>query len=304
MTLKQLEAFYWAATLGSFSIAASRLHVTQSSLSKRIAELESDLGKPLFDRSGQRAIVTDAGQRLLDHAAQMLDIESRIRADVDTASTVRGNSRFGISELIAVTWFPHFVTRVRRAHPNLVLEPQVDLTQGLEKKLERGDLDFAVIPGPAASPNLAHEKVGELEYRWMASPERLAKGTVLTPAHFIEHPVITLSPEAGLSRAFERWAAEQNLDVPRALTCNSLTALIALAVAGVGISFFPRVYIEPYVRAGKLVELVSEPPLPNLSYYFHWRAGDTRAAVTSLRKITLEVANFSLGSPLWPDTAR
>lgn len=43
MTLKQIEAFYWAANLGSFSIAALRLHVTQSSLSKRIVELEESV---------------------------------------------------------------------------------------------------------------------------------------------------------------------------------------------------------------------------------------------------------------------
>ncbi|TAL81374.1 MAG: hypothetical protein EPN46_05365 [Candidimonas sp.] len=96
-----------------------------------------------------------------------------------------------------------------------------------------------------------------MEYRWLASPDRLPKGTVLTPQHFAERPVITLSPEAGLSRAFERWTAQQNLNIPCALICNSLTALIALVIAGVGISFFPRNYIEYFVRAGKLVELVS-----------------------------------------------
>ena len=62
MTLKQLKAFYWAATLGSFAIAADRLAISQSSLSKRIAELELALGAELFDRSTRRAIVTDGGR--------------------------------------------------------------------------------------------------------------------------------------------------------------------------------------------------------------------------------------------------
>ncbi|MDF3838348.1 LysR family transcriptional regulator [Cupriavidus basilensis] len=304
MTLKQLEAFFWAAKLGSFSVAASRLHVTQSSLSKRIAELEDDLGKALFDRTGQRAVITDAGERLLEHASQMLDIEGRIRAGLDMPGALRGTCRFGISELVASTWFPGFVARVRELHPNLVLEPQVDLALRLERRLERGELDFAIIPGPSPSPGLANEKVGELEYGWMASPQRLPKGTVLTPRHFVDHPVITLSAEAGLSRAFEQWAAEQRLEIPRALVCNSLTALIALAVSGVGISFFPRVYVQPFLRADKLVELACARPLHNLSYHFHWRAGDTRSVVRSLREITLEAADFSMDSPLWPETAR
>lgn len=299
MTLKQLEAFYWAATLGSFSLAATRLHVTQSSLSKRIAELEDDLGSALFDRTGQRAIPTDAGVRLLDHAAHMLEVESRIRGDLG-GGPVRGSSRFGISELIATTWFPNFVARVQREHPHLALEPQVDLTNGLLRKLERGELDFAIIPGPAASAALASEKIGELEYCWMAAPQRLAKGTMLRAQHFQEHPVITLSPEAGLAQAFERWLAAQQLQIPRALTCNSLTALIALVTAGLGISFFPRRYVEPYVRAGKLVELASDPPLPRLAYCFHWRAADTRMAVASLRRIAHETADFTLTAPLVP----
>ncbi|CPJ43778.1 LysR family transcriptional regulator [Bordetella pertussis] len=72
MTLKQLEAFYWAATCASFAVAADRLHLSLSSLSKRIAELESALGLDLFDRSGHRAVLTAAGERLLPQARDLL----------------------------------------------------------------------------------------------------------------------------------------------------------------------------------------------------------------------------------------
>ena len=74
MTLKQLQAFYWAATVASFGVAAERLHVSQSTLSKRIAELEGQLRKPLFDRSGHRAALTEAGEQLLPLARRMLGL--------------------------------------------------------------------------------------------------------------------------------------------------------------------------------------------------------------------------------------
>ncbi|MGT2489456.1 substrate-binding domain-containing protein [Cupriavidus basilensis] len=208
------------------------------------------------------------------------------------SGALRGSCRFGISELVASTWFPGLVARVRELHPHLVLQPQVDLTLNLERKLERGELDFAIIPGPSSSPNLSQEKVGELAYQWMASPERLASGTVLTARHFAEHPVITLSAEAGLTLAFEKWAAEQKLEIPRALVCNSLSALIALVIAGVGISLFSAILCGAFVRAGKLAELASQPAPHNLSYYFQWRTGDTRAVVRSLRTVTMEEADF------------
>jgi DNA-binding transcriptional LysR family regulator len=82
MTLKQLEAFYLAATLGSFALAAQRVHVTQSSLSKRIAELEDSIGAELFDRSTQRARLTEAGNRLMPMAAQMLELKERLKGEL------------------------------------------------------------------------------------------------------------------------------------------------------------------------------------------------------------------------------
>ncbi|WP_448647493.1 LysR family transcriptional regulator [Pseudomonas mohnii] len=300
MTLKQLEAFYWATVLGSFARAAARLHVSQSTLSKRIGELEQDLGQILFDRNSQRIALTDAGLSLVDRAGQMLEIEGGIRADLAIGGVIRGPLRCGITELVAATWFPLFVERTNRDFKGLALEPQVDLSAGLERKLERGELDFAVIPGPSTSPLLMGVKVSELDYRWMAAPSRLSAGTLLKATHFTQHPVISLNPDSRLSRTFDEWTHNQGLDIPRTVVCNSLTALIALTVSGVGISYFPRTYLRYFIRSGKLVELNSEPPLPTLSYYFNWRKDDHRHIVKAMKEIVLEIADFSR-SPLWDD---
>jgi hypothetical protein len=72
MTLKQLEAFYWAATCLNFSVAAERVHLSVSSLSKRIAELEASLGVQLFDRSGRAAELTPQGEQLLPRIRELL----------------------------------------------------------------------------------------------------------------------------------------------------------------------------------------------------------------------------------------
>ena len=72
-SIKQLEAFWWAATCTNFATAAERVHLSVSSLSKRISELEASLGHQLFDRSGHRAVLTDEGQRLLPSAREVLN---------------------------------------------------------------------------------------------------------------------------------------------------------------------------------------------------------------------------------------
>src|SRR5215210_5698046 len=147
MTLKQIEAFYWAAKLGSFAIAAQRLHVTQSSLSKRVAELEDSVGALLFDRSSKRAQLSEAGQRLLGHAAKMLELSETMRSEAGAAKGLVGICRFGITELGSLTWLPAFISLARQLHPELLFQPYVDLARLMERGVTRGELDFAVAPG-------------------------------------------------------------------------------------------------------------------------------------------------------------
>ena len=90
MTLKQLEAFYWAATCSSFAMAAERVHLSVSSLSKRIAELEASLGQVLFDRAGHRAALTEAGTRLLPLAGALLQQADRLQQEMGSTAGLRG----------------------------------------------------------------------------------------------------------------------------------------------------------------------------------------------------------------------
>jgi DNA-binding transcriptional LysR family regulator len=293
MTLKQLEAFYLAATLGSFALAAQRAHVTQSSLSKRIAELEAWVGVELFDRSGQRAQLTEAGHRLLPVAAQMLEIKQSIRDALHGLPTLAGTCRFGISELGALTWLPRFVARVRTEHPQLVLQPHVDLGRRLERQVVRGELDFAVVPGPPEDPHVTSHDVGEVRVTWMASPGRARAGSVLRVEELARHPVITMTEGSGMTQAFETWAAGQGLRMQRIVASNSLMAIIGLTMADLGLSFLPQDFMLPWVESGALIALRSDPPLPTLRYCFVRREDDRRAMLPIMLQCVTEEAQFS-----------
>ena len=302
MTLKQLEAFYWAAKLGTFAIAAKRLHVTQSSLSKRIAELESDLGHLLFERSNRRTTLTAAGEALLQKAGVMLEFEREIRATLDTQlRKVQGTCRFGITELAATTWFPAFAARLEQAHPQVVLEPRVGLSRPLEVAVARGELDVASIAGPALTPDVTSRTVAELDFVWTSAPSRLRKRTVLTPSHFDEHPVVDNPHDSGLSAAFEAWSRENRIRVGRTIPCNSRAAIIALTIAGLGISFQPRRYVQPLFDRGLLVPLESEPPLPRVPYNIVWRRDDDRPLVHMIVELVQEEADFGVNNIFWSD---
>ena len=88
--LKQLETFYWAAKLGSFTAAAERLNYTQSTVSMRIHDLEQDLGVSLFDRSQRTARITSKGRDLLKHAEELLNLSAEVHERIAAPGTRRG----------------------------------------------------------------------------------------------------------------------------------------------------------------------------------------------------------------------
>src|SRR5690349_15121797 len=226
MTLKQIEAFYWAAKLGSFAIAAQRLHVTQSSLSKRIAELEESVGALLFERTNKKAQLSDAGERLLVHASQMLQLGEAMRAEAKAKSGLSGICRFGITELGSLTWLPGFIGLARRKHPALIFQPYVDLARILERLVTRGELDFAVVPGRSQDEEIASQKVADVECSWMASPARMAPGTMLTARQLELQPVITMTEGSGLTMAINQWALEHGINLQKTLASNSMMAIV------------------------------------------------------------------------------
>lgn len=298
MTLKQLEAFYAAATSASFAQAAVQLHLSQSSLSKRISELEQYLDKVLFDRSGHRAAMTEAGQKLLPLARDILTSAGSVRAVLGRDDPLHGVCRFGMGELAAMTWLPRFVARCRRDFPALQLEPHVDLGQALEDRLENGELDFAVVAGWSSRGGIASQTIAEVRYGWAGAPDLLRGQRLITAQTLQETAVITMPPGAGSTRIFDAWLSANNLDVPRRLTCNNMAAIAGLVTAGVGISFFPEGWLKPLVERGAVQMLDSDPPLRTLHYSFQWRRDDIRGFLPAMRERVMQEVDFSAQHPM------
>ena len=299
MTLKQLEAFYWAATSASFLVAAERLHVSQSSLSKRISELEAQLRQPLFDRSGHRAALTEAGRQLLPLARRMLGLAEEVRSLSGEGDAVRGHCRFGVGELAALTWLPDLVAYIRTRYPELVLEPCVDLGAALERRLESGELDFAVVAGYSTRPAIVSEGIAQVRFSWAGAPALVQAQRSISPRLLQSTALITMPPAAGPTRMLEQWLVENNFPVVRRLICNNLAAIAGLVAAGVGVGLFPQGWLQQMKERGAVVELHSRPALPSLQYTFQCRRDDSRALLRRMREAVAATVDFSKPSPLW-----
>jgi DNA-binding transcriptional LysR family regulator len=304
MTLKQLEAFYWAAALGSFSQAATRLNISQSSLSKRIAELEQQLGRELFDRSGHRCQRTPQGDTLMPLARQMLQYADEVYEVMAEDATPRGVCRFGVGELAALSWLPRFVAHVREAYPDLALEPHVDLGRALEARVESGELDFAVVAGTSMRAALVSHPVDRVRFLWAGAPSLVGKRRIVTADMLAHTAIITMPSDAGSTREFDHWLATNHLQVGRRLQCNNLGAIAGMVAAGIGISFLPEGWIKELVRRREVVLMESRPALPTLVYSFQYRRDDIRPLIDKLKSSVKETVDFSISNRLLPRDQR
>ncbi|NUZ06578.1 LysR family transcriptional regulator [Piscinibacter koreensis] len=299
MTLKQLEAFHWAATAANFLLAAERLHVSQSTLSKRIAELELQLGTALFDRSGHRAVLTEAGKSLLPHARRMLAYVDEMRSLVGDRSGLRGHCRFGVGELAALTWLPDLVALTRTTYPELVLEAEVDLGATLEQRLQAGELDFAVVAGYSSRSGIASEAIAQVRFAWTAAPQLVGRHRLISADLLQQVALVTMPAAAGPTRMLEDWLARNDLAVSRRITCNNLAAVASLIAAGVGLGLFPNAWLPHMTARDAVVELRGRPALPALEYTFQRRRDDSRPLLAHMRELVGRTVDFTKPSPLW-----
>jgi len=108
-SVKEIEAFVAVVEAGSFEGAARRLNATPPAISKRISELESELGVRLFERSTRHCLITIRGRALVPFARRVLSDIGEIRRTVGDRSSLTGHIRLGVPETIAYTQLPEIL---------------------------------------------------------------------------------------------------------------------------------------------------------------------------------------------------
>lgn len=292
MTLKQLEAFVWCTTCANFAIAAERLNISVSSVSKRISELESALGVALFDRSGYRVMPSEAGQKLLPHAIEVLDKVAAITAEISLPVALGGCCAIGVGELVALTWLPRLVLALRTTHPELKLDITVDVGASLEEKLDRGELDMAIVAGRSSRPNILSAPLTTCRFVWMASPQLVAEQGKETDVLLKTMPLVALPPSAGTTRLIDDWLIHRGISRVSRLNCNNWYSVREMLALSVGVGILHEGWAAKAEQAGTLCPLQNGRDLVPLTYSFQCRRGDQRALVTLLHDHCRAVATF------------
>lgn len=157
MDIEQIRTFLAVASNGSFLEAASRLHVTQSTVSARIQSLESFLGATLFMRNRSGATLTPAGKRFLRHAKSMLLTLEQARHEVGLPSGFRASITVGARIALWEGFLPQWVGRMRATAPDISISSEIGFEEDLMRRLIEGTLDIGLMYTPLHSPGLKVE---------------------------------------------------------------------------------------------------------------------------------------------------
>lgn len=157
MDFEQVRTFLSVAANGSFLEAAKRLHVTQSTVSARIQNLEDYLGTRLFVRNRAGASLTPTGKRFLRHAKSLLLTLEQARHDVGLPGRFSASITVGARIALWEGFLPRWVGHMRDTAPDLSIRSEISFEEDLMRRLVEGTLDIGMMYTPQHSPGLEVE---------------------------------------------------------------------------------------------------------------------------------------------------
>lgn len=291
ITFKQMEAFYWVSKLGGIGMAAKRLATTQSTISKRIQELERVLNVQLFDRTSRSVCLTMEGKCLVELGGETLQLQRRISNAVGKEVGLSGVVRLGLTELIAVTSLSTLISEVAERHSRIVLEPEINLSLDLYDKLRERKLDLVIGPRPLGDSELILLPSRRIESAWMCSPSLCPDDDILPLEQIGRYPILTQTDRSGSRSSLLNWLRENGVVVDRTIACNSFLALAELAVSGVGVAHLSKQYFSSYIKNSRLKIITTSPAIPSLQYYVVYRNTDISPLNSVVAQIAQECIN-------------
>ena len=263
--LNDLQFFAIVVEHGGYAAAERALGIPKSRLSRRITQLEADLGVRLLQRSTRKFAVTDVGQSVYRHAQSMLAEAQAAREAVDRVSAdPRGLIKVSAPVTLAEEMLNKLIPEFMIAYPLVRVQMHVSnrrvdiIPEGFDVALRvRNKLDD--------DGELVMRRFGQISELLVASPAYLKRrGRPASPAELVAHSTLSMSEE----ESKQRWTlhgpdgAIERVDIQPILMTHDFPLLMATARAGLGIALLPESVCADSVRGGDLEVVVPDWHLP------------------------------------------
>jgi DNA-binding transcriptional LysR family regulator len=262
LQLGPLRTLQAVARHGSFSRAAAELRLTQPAVSMQVRHLEREVGLPLLERVGKRALPTRAGEVLIAHTARaLLELEAGIERVQQLRGIVAGRVRLGTSASISIYLLPPLFRRFRARYPETELLVVTGNAAEIARAIAANDLDLGLVSLPVRSRELVVAPFYRDELVAIGPPQRAWRGRLARPADLGREPLILFERGATLRRLIDQWFHRGGVVPEQVMELGNTEAIKKLVQAGLGWSVTSWFSAKSEARSRRLAAIRLDPPL-------------------------------------------
>ncbi len=257
MDFNEVAVFISVVQEGSFSQAAKKLGMPNSTVSAKVSNLERRLGVTLIQRTTRKLSITPAGEAYFKRCIQGMEEIKAAEAEIaNTQGEPQGLLRLTAPNELGSSILPAIVSQYSKKYPKARIE--VMLTDRRVDLLSE-NIDLAIRAGELKDSSLIAKRVGTIYFAPFASPKYLKnKGTPTHPRELRSHSCLQFTPVGVDEWKMTGPKGSLNVPVPGKILINDMFALKKMAMMDDGIAFLPTYYCYSEVQSGKLVRILPE----------------------------------------------
>ncbi|MEF7613167.1 LysR family transcriptional regulator [Aquincola sp. MAHUQ-54] len=258
--LTTLQLFIATAELGGVTRAAERVHIAPAAASRRILELESQFGLPLFERRPHGMALTDAGRAMLAHARSITHTVVRMQ---DDAASYRGGAqgvvRVAAPKSAVIQFLPQDIERCAAECPGVRIDLQEMNSQIVQQALKRGVVDIGIYEAGLGAVDLPSRPYrGDRLVAVAARGHALAGRRSVTLDDILGCDLIGLGEGSAISLSLERLAEEAGRILRMRMRVGGFDSIAALVAQGLGIGVMPQAVARSVAGGTRFVRVPIE----------------------------------------------
>lgn len=245
-TIKQLRYLCAVVEHGHFGKAARACHVSQSTLSAGILELEEVLGVSLLERNNRNLVLTGLGEAVVERARTLLlDVEDLVSLCEASAKPFSGSLRLGVIPTVAPYLLPGLLKALREAHPQFRPFIREDQSQPLIDALHRGELDVLLLALPFPAEGVDTAVLFSDRFLLATPPEHpLARRKSVCTADLKGEDLLLLEDGHCLREHALEACKLRDSDVLMPYQATSLTTVVQMVAGGIGLTLLPEMAVQ------------------------------------------------------------
>ncbi|HSE38490.1 MAG TPA: LysR family transcriptional regulator [Blastocatellia bacterium] len=255
MELRLLRTFKAVAESGSFTQAASRIHLTQAAVSVHVRQLEEEVGAPLFLRVNKKLYLTEAGRALLGHAETIIRAHDDAKADLAAiGGPSRGRLHLGVaSTAITAHPLPEILSEIKRKYALLDLSVVAGTSEMIIEQILAGSIDVGLVSLPVEASDVLTETLRSDRLVAAMSPQhKLARSRVITGEELAAEQLILGEKGGNTRRLIDLFFEKNKLEPKIVMELQRTEAIIKMVELGFGVTILPRGSVHTQVARGTL----------------------------------------------------